>query len=144
MFGWFRKGSLLGSELTQWQFDCFGWLLRHTGGVEALRQLPLVQPTPRFFPDRGLQGHALAEAIFARVRGYAGMADWPCELVMQEADPNPKVAPTLWVKNSPSSPAGTFRSVDGGALITYPPDRLGDAMSLVATFALEFAHYRTA
>lgn len=144
MFGWFRKGSLLGSELTQWQFDCFGWLLRHTGGVDALRQLPLVQPTARFFPDRGLQGHALAETIFARVRGYAGMADWPCELVMQEADPNPKVAPTLLVKNSPSSPAGTFRSVDGGALITYHPDRLGDAMSLVATFAHELAHYRTA
>nr|WP_199048044.1 hypothetical protein [Dyella sp. ASV24] len=144
MFGWFRKGTLLGSELTHWQFDCFGWLLQHTGGLDALRQRPLVLPTPRFFPDRGLQGHAMAEAIFARVRDYAGMADWPCVLQAQEADPNPVVAPALLVKNSPSSPAGTFRATDEGALITYHPDRVRDPMSLVATFAHELAHYRTA
>lgn len=143
MFGWFRKGPLLGSELTQWQFDCFAWLLRHTGGASALAQLPLVHPTPRFFPDRGLQGHAMAEAVFARVRGNAGMADWPCELQVQEADPNPVVAPALLVKNSPSSPSGTFRATEAGALITYHPDSVRDPMSLVATFAHELAHYRT-
>jgi len=48
------------------------------------------------------------------------------------------------VKDSPSSPAGTFRATENGALITYHPSRLGDAMSLVATFAHELAHYRTA
>lgn len=144
MLGWFRNGTLLGSELTQWQFECFGWLLRHAGGMDALVQRPLVQPSPRFFPDRGLQGHAMAEAIFARVRGYAGMADWPCELQVQEADPNPVVAPTLLVKNSPSSPAGTFRATENGAVITYHPDQVHDPMSLVATFAHELAHYRTA
>ncbi|MDR3447016.1 MULTISPECIES: hypothetical protein [unclassified Dyella] len=144
MFGWFRKGTLLGSELTHWQFDCFGWLLRHTGGLDALRQRPLVQPTPQFFPERGLQGHAMAEAIFARVREYAGMADWPCVLQAQEADPNPVVAPALLVKGSPSSPAGTFRATEDGALITYHPNRVRDPMSLVATFAHELAHYRTA
>jgi hypothetical protein len=144
MLGWFRRGTLLGSELTQWQFDCFGWLLRHTGGMDALKARPLVQPTPRFFPDRGMHGHAMAEAMFARVRGYAGMADWPCELRMQEDDPNPLVSTALLVKNSPSSPAGTFRATDEGALITYHPQRLSDPMSLVATFAHELAHYRTA
>ena len=85
----------------------------------------------------------MAEAVFARVRGYAGMAEWPCELQVQEADPNPVVAPTLLVKNSPSSPAGTFRATESGALITYHPDRVDDPMSLVATFAHELAHYRT-
>ena len=144
MFGWFRKGTLLGGELSQWQFDCFGWLLRHCGGMDALRQRPLVQPTPRFFPERGLTGQAMAEALFARVRDYAGMADWPCELHVQEADPNPLVAPTLLVQNSPSSPAGTFRATEGGAIITYRLDRAHDPMSLVATFAHELAHYRTA
>jgi len=144
MLGWFRRDALLECELAQWQFDCFGWLLRHTGGFDALRRRPLVQPTPRFFPERGLQGHALAEAVFARVRGYAGMADWPCELQVQVADPNPVVAPALLVKNSPLSPAGTFRATEGGALITYHPNRMGDPMSLVATFAHELAHYRTA
>lgn len=35
MFGLFRKGPLFDLELTQWQFDCFEWLLQHTGGIEA-------------------------------------------------------------------------------------------------------------
>ena len=85
----------------------------------------------------------MAEAVFARVRGYAGMAEWPCELQVQEADPNPVVAPTLLVKNSPSAPAGTFRDTESGTRITYHPDRVNDPMSLVATFAHELAHYRT-
>jgi len=103
-----------------------------------------VQPTPAFFPDRGLQGHAMAEAMFARVREYAGMAGWPCELRMQEDDPNPLVSTALLVQNAPSSPAGTFRATNAGALITYHPKRLSDPMSLVATFAHELAHYQTA
>ncbi|SFS09050.1 hypothetical protein SAMN05216570_2505 [Dyella sp. OK004] len=144
MFGWFRKGTLLGSELTEWQFECFDWLLRHTGGIQALKQRSLVLPTPQAFPDRGLKGHAFAEAIFARVKQYAGMEGWPCELQAQEEDPNQLVAPALLVKGSPSSPAGTFRATKSGALITYHPRQLGDPMSLVATFAHELAHYRTA
>lgn len=144
MFGWFRKRTLLGSELTEWQFECFDWLLRHTGGIQALKQRSLILPTPQAFPDRGLKGQAFAEAIFARVKQYAGMGDWPCELQAQEEDPDPLVAPALLVKGSPSSPAGTFRATESGALITYHPRQLSDPMSLVATFAHELAHYRTA
>ncbi len=143
MLGWFRRKSLLGDELSAWQFDCCQWLLRHTGGFPALRESPMVQPTPRFFPDRGLRGTAMADAIFARVKGYAGMGTWPCELHMQEDDPDAKVGPTLLVQNTPHSPAGTFRKTDAGALITYHPRQLDDPMSLVATFAHELAHYLT-
>jgi hypothetical protein len=144
MFGLFSKGSLLGEELTQWQFDCFGWLLRHTGGFEAFKRRQPIQPTPKFFPSRGLRGHALAEHIFFQVKQHADMADWPCVLQVQEHDPNPLVAPALLIQGNPSSPAGTFRATDEGALITYHPRNLTDPMSPVATFAHELAHYRTA
>jgi hypothetical protein len=140
----FRRGSLLGEELTAWQFDCFAWLLRHTGGLSALRQHRLIQPTTQHFPQRGVVGHALAAALFAQVMTYAGMSGWPCTLEMQEGDPDALVAPTLLVKGAPSSPAGTFRRGDDGVVVTYNPASLSDPMSLVATFAHELAHYRTA
>lgn len=145
MFGLFRKGPLLDAELTQWQFDCFEWLLQHTGGIEAFKQRRMILPTPRFFPHDGSSEHAFAEMIFNQVRAYAGMADWPCMLQCQEADPNTMVSPHAFVQGAPSSPAGTFRALsEGGALITYSPKQLRDPMSLVATFAHELAHYRTA
>lgn len=144
MFGLFRRGTLLGDELTEWQFDVFAWLLRHTGGFEALRQRRVIQPTPAFFPQRAERGPAFAEAIFGQVRRHAGMDDRACTLQAQEEDPNPLVAPTLLIQGTPQSPAGTFRRTDEGALITYHPRKASEPMSLVATFAHELAHYRTA
>jgi hypothetical protein len=145
MFGLFRKGPLLDAELTQWQFGCFEWLLQHTGGMAAFKQRRLILPTPQFFPHDGSRGHAFAEMIFNQVKAHAGMADWPCTLQCQEADPNTMVSPQAFVKGAPSSPSGTFRALkEGGALITYNPEQLRNPMALVATFAHELAHYRTA
>lgn len=145
MFGWFLKGTLLDAEQTAWQFDCHEWLLRHTGGLEALRGRRLILPTREFFPQRGGNDPAFAEAIFQQVKVHAGMADWPCELRPQEADPNPMVSPHAFVQGAPQSPAGTYRALgEESALITYHPDQLANPLSLVATFAHELAHYRTA
>ena len=145
MFGWFRKEALLDAELTAWQFDCFDWLVRHTGGLEALRSRRLILPTREFFPQRGKHDAAFAEAVFAQVKVHAGMADWPCALQLQEGDPDPRVSTYAFVQGAPQSPAGTYRALgDEGALITYHPDQLADPAALVATFAHELAHYRTA
>jgi hypothetical protein len=144
MFGWFRKGTLLDAELTAWQFASFDWLLRHTGGPAALGSRRLILPTPEFFPQRGRHDPAFAEAIFQQVKIHAGMADWPCELRMQEADPDPMVSAQAFVQGAPQSPAGTFRSLgEHGALITCHPSQLANPASLVATFAHELAHYLT-
>jgi hypothetical protein len=143
MFGLFRKGTLLDAELTDWQFGCFEWLLQQTGGMEAFRQRRMILPTPQFFPHDGSRGQAFAEMLFQQVKAHVGMTDWPCQLLCQEEDPDPKVAQYAYVKDAPSSPAGTFRSLkEDGALITYNPAQLRDPMALVATFAHELAHYR--
>ena len=145
MFGRFRKKALLDAELTAWQFDCFEWLLRHTGGLEVLRSRRLILPTREFFPQRGGNDTAFAEAMFQQVKLHAGMAEWPCELQLQEDDPNPMVSPHAFVQGAPQSPAGTYRALgEQGALITYHPSQLAEPLALVATFAHELAHYRTA
>ncbi|WP_266157468.1 hypothetical protein [Dyella silvatica] len=144
MFGLFRKGSLLGEELTQWQFDCFAWLLRHSGGFAAFQQRQLIQPTAQCFARQGAQGHAFAEVIFTQVKQHAGMAAWPCSLQVQEDDPNLLVGRALLIQGVPATPGGTFHAGEDGVVITYHPRNVSDGMVLIATFAHELAHYRTA
>jgi hypothetical protein len=71
MFGLFRRGPLLDTELAQWQFDCFEWLFQHTGGIEVFKQRRLILPTPQFFPHNGSRGHAFAEMILSDCRVWA-------------------------------------------------------------------------
>lgn len=145
MWGRWSRDALLDAELTHWQFEVFGWLLRHMGGITALRARRLILPTREFFPQRGGRDHAFALALFEQTRIHAGMADWACELQPHESGPDPKVSAQAFVKDAPQSPAGTFRTrEDGTVLITYDPGQLANPMSLVATFAHELAHYRTA
>jgi hypothetical protein len=143
LFGILKRRPLLDSSVVDWQFDCFAWLLRHSGGFHEFRKTRLIQPTDRFFPQRGLRGHELAEAIFRQVQEHARMGHWPCHLKAQERDPDSIVAPTVVVRGAPSSAAGTFSSSDKAAVVTYNPAGLADPMALVATFAHELAHYLT-
>ncbi len=143
VFGFFKRAPLIESEAMNWQFDCFEWLFKNTGGFKVFSETVLVQPTNQFFPQHGITGQKLAEALFVQVKEYAGMSNWPCKLEVQDEDPNPVVAPTLVVQGAPSSPAGTFSAAEEGVVITYNPGSISDPMSLIATFAHELAHYLT-
>ncbi|MBM7123961.1 hypothetical protein ISP19_01095 [Dyella flava] len=146
MFGWFRNERLLDPDLAEWQLGCFEWLLKHTGGMEAYRRRKLILPTREFFPSNELRGHDLAERIFEQVKVWAGMEAWPCQLEQQSESQKTLIASKhLLLPPSDHSPAGTFRALkEGGAIISYHPRNLQNPMSLVATFAHELAHYRTA
>jgi hypothetical protein len=130
--------------MAQWQFDTFEWLLRQAGGLERLGRTPLVLPNDEFFPDKGLRGAQGVRVLFDRVRGHAGMSDWPCRLEAQEPDPELRVGDHVRVEHSHQAPAGTFSrhgSRHSAPVITYDPQTAGDPMALVATFAHELAHY---
>ena len=143
MFGFFKRTPLIEPAVMDWQFDCFEWLLKNTGGFKVFSETVLVQPSSQFFPQHGMTGPELAEALFLQVKEYAGMSDWPCKLEAQDEDPNPVVAPTLVVQDAPSAPAGTFSAMAEGVVITYNPGSISDPMSLIATFAHELSHYLT-
>ncbi len=135
------KRRFLDPEVEDWHIECWAWLMRHFGGVEALRRRPLVLPTSAFFPRPVGEGHAVAEVIFTRVKDLIGMSDWPCRL-LELAPTNVQVGEFLVVQpESGRRTAGTFHSEGGEITITYDPDLLRQPYNLIATFAHELAHY---
>ncbi|GMR06926.1 MAG: hypothetical protein BMS9Abin25_1565 [Gammaproteobacteria bacterium] len=147
VFGIFTRKSLLGPETTQWLWATFAWALKNFGTNHFYEDAILVTPTHEHFPDRANNPDDGANKTFERVKQFAGMGNWRCELEPQENDVNNVVAPTLVVQGVPKNPAGTF-SVDTYGdgktekfVITYNPDQLQYPEALVATFAHELAHY---
>lgn len=146
MFGLFKTKPLLESDQVDWQFQCFKWLLRNTGGMRVFHEEKnLIKPTEEFFPHGGNTQAELVESIFRQVKQHSGMSDWPCRLQAQKADPSVIVAPTVVLQGAPSSPLGSFAcdSEKEEITITYNPASVSNPMSLISTFAHELAHYLT-
>lgn len=146
MFGLFRTKPLLDEVTTQWLFDSYAWALRNFGSDIFYEDTILVTPSNRHFPDKLDDVDEMAAKVFERVKQYAGLQHWACELVAQEPDVNPIVMPTVILRGAPRGPAGTFsvskeEETMAKVVITYNPDQVGDPGPLVATFAHELAHY---
>ena len=123
---------LVSADEEDWQFACFEWFLRNTGGFGRFRHSVAVLPTDAFFPQKGLRAPALQIAIFEQIKAHAGMREWPCDVAIQEPDPGPQGAP---------SAAGTFRRAGAKGLITYDPALSSDPLAFVAVMAHELAHF---
>jgi hypothetical protein len=117
-----RPKSFLDAPRREWQFDAFAWLLRGCGGYPKFLDTTLVLPIEEHFPDRDMNGHAAAAAVFRRARDHAGMADWPCV-----------------VEPEPSEPAQT--PVPGRMRVIHYPRTERAPEALVAHFAHELARY---
>ncbi|MDJ0941924.1 MAG: hypothetical protein QNJ30_00540 [Kiloniellales bacterium] len=138
---WNRAKSPIDEETEDWLIECWSWLLANLIGLEQLRELPLVLPTPEFFPPSDAVGHDRADHVFRSVAAWSWTQDWPFVLVPQEEGFNPVLGPMAVVQNVESEPAGTFFLGPGEPMrITYDPALLDRPMSLVATFIHEIAH----
>ena len=136
------RKTFLAPEDEAWHVDTWAWLVEHLGGLEPVREAPLVLPTTAFFPSTGTQGHARATEVFRVVQALAGLEDWPCELAAQPKRPAARVDELLVVRSAGDPlPLGTFGPDGNTAVVTYDPDLLEDPAGLVATFAHELAHY---
>lgn len=65
-------------------------------------------PTNAHFPNEVQSEKQVVRETFKTVQKYCGLESWPCRLEAQEADANPKIAPTVNIQNSPINPLGTF------------------------------------
>lgn len=138
------EDGVVDGEASQWILKAFAWALEQFGTDEFYERTVLVTPTREHFPDPVPRDGDLATVLFARVKRYAGMEDWACQLVAQEEDVEPCIAPTIVMEDAPAGPAGTFSvetEDEPQVVITYNPKQLQDPRSLIATYAHELAHY---
>ena len=144
MLAFFRAKRLLSEEDELFQIETYKWLLKYFGGDDFYVDTKLVLPTRDHFPDEFDSADNAAVKTFLAVKRFAGMEEWPCQLVRQEPDSPVSVAPTLIVQNSPRSPLGTFSAEEKEKItITYNPEIVCNPVQLVSTFAHELAHYLT-
>ena len=141
---WFRTTPrlFLEPELEAWHLAAWGWLLANFGGIESLRQRPLVTPTRTFFTPTETTGHDRIAHVFAEVKQHAGLGDWHCALVAQPAQPGLRVGELVALQRQTHAPAGTFGLDGNEPLITYDPALESDPLKLVAVLAHELAHLR--
>lgn len=137
----FRSRSGLEADDEEWQLETWAWLLRSLGGLEDLRDSPLVVPTRECFPPTDAQGHERAQAVFDAVKSLARMQDWNCNLIAQPDRGDGRLGPVTALKRTKSSALGTFSTDGNSVVISYEPQLVKDPWGLVATLAHELAHY---
>ena len=136
-----RTSSPLDADDEEWQLECWAWLLRHFGGVDALRKRSLILPTSAFFSRPDGNGHAIAAHYFAQVARYFEVDPTRFDLVAQDHSIDPVFGPLQVLKGAPQDPAGTFSMSPSGTMkITYNPAIVQKPMKLIATFAHEICH----
>jgi hypothetical protein len=144
MLGLFKSKPLLSDDDKAFQLETFKWLLKHFGGDDFYKITQLVLPTREHFPLSLENPDDVAAKTFKMVKAHAGLNTWPCELVKQEEDVDPVVAPTMTIQNVPSTPLGTFALEHNSKIvISYNPAITNNPIQLVATFAHELGHYLT-
>lgn len=139
----FRSRSPLTSDDEEWQLETWAWLLKELGGLDDLRAMPLVTPTPAYFQATDATGHARATHVFETVKTLMGLEEWQCRLAPQHERPDVKVSDVAYLTVVPGteSPLGTFGADGNEILITYDPGLVADPVGLVATLAHELSHY---
>lgn len=142
MFGLFAPAPPVDADEFAWLIACFSWLYRQLDDCDPAKLIGVLGTATVFEGvDGTLTGHALAEALFARVKNLCGMANWPCELVQGEARLPTSIQPGFALKHDRQPPLGLFKIGEGHVTIAYNPDLLATPHRLVATFAHELAHY---
>lgn len=140
----FRKKSVLSEPDRIFQTQTFIWLLNNFDKQEFYKNTRLVLPNKQFFPDESSGSDELVALTFRKVKEYAGMPDWPCELIKFDEDIKPYISESLILENTPKNPHGSIL-INGrdGATIKYNPALINNPTKLVATFAHELSHYLT-
>lgn len=77
----FQKKPVLDDEAAEWLFQGFSWVMRNFGSDVFFQQTVLVEPSNRHFPGQENSEHTMAALILERVKGFAGVEHWPCQLV---------------------------------------------------------------
>jgi hypothetical protein len=130
VFDWLRPTPPVGPEDKEWLERRMDWLTREFG-AERLLEVPVVLPTPDFFPDPYDGSRRAAARVFRRVCRYM---DVDPEGVSLRFFRDRKPAPELGLAHQGA--AGLYE----GAVIRVEEATLQDPLALIGTMAHELAH----
>ncbi len=143
MFGWFGEQDLVSEAESDWLFDAFAWSLRNFDAQVFFQESRLVVPSNEHFPGREDSVQGMAQLIFDHVKGYAGMAHWPFELV--DGSTCAIGAPVPVQIQGPLRAVGGLAAVPAtagsGLPVAYDPQLLGNPEALIASYAHTLAHH---
>jgi hypothetical protein len=143
MLGLFRSKPVLDEDSTEWLFNAYAWALRNFGSKVFHQDTILVTPTDQHFPDKSFDTPEERIAVaFGRVRDYAGMQGWPCELTAITADMDPAPQPGI-SSVTPRGPQGAvfIHAEKQSISIAFDPGMVGKPLVLIAIFAQQLAYH---
>lgn len=143
MFGLFRSKPVLDENSTEWLFHAYAWALGNFGSKIFHQDTILVTPTNRHFPDKSFDTQEeKISAAFGRVRDYAGMQGWPCELTALTPDMEPPPPPNI-SSVTPRGPQGTvlIHEDSQSIPIAFDPGLVRKPLVLIAAFAQQLAYH---
>ena len=143
VFGLFKKQPILDEEIILWLFDTYEWALNNFDAGVFFNESILVKPTNEYFAGEENSAGGMANLIFGRVKEYAGVSHWPCQLVDEEALTSIS-RPQIRIEGPMRGEKAISQSVVAGHgqfIVTYSQYHLSDPEVLIATYAHTLAYY---
>ncbi len=143
VFGLFNKQAVIDPSSSEWIFKAYDWALQNFDADLFYSQTVLVRPTNEFFPGTVNSVHGMAESIFERVKGYAGISHWPT-LVQDQSKCQLIESQQVQIQGALRGPDGiTDESVADSQrlVIPYNPQQINNPEGMIATYAHILSHH---
>ncbi len=143
VFTLFSKQPVIDPSSSEWIFNAYGWALQNFDADLFYTDTVLVCPTDKFFPERVNSVHAMAESMFERVKGYAGISHWST-LVQDQNMCRQIESQRVLIKGALRGPEGIKdESVEDSEklVIPYNPQQINNPEGMIATYAHILAHH---
>lgn len=147
LFDLFKSKPALDEQSVQWLIDVYAWALENFDAELFFQETQLVLPSNDFFPGRATSPDEMAEIIFTRVKHYAHLSHWPCQLLEQhqcQLNYKPQLVLEGPIRLSHQA-AEQQAPVDLGGIqplvIQYDARQVRNPEAIIANFAHTLAHY---
>jgi len=143
VFSLFKSKPLLDETTVHWLFDCYAWALTQFDAQVFRDETLLVLPNDRFFPGRVGSVEGMANLIFDRVKGYAGVAHWPTRLVDGRQCSAEQPAQRLMSGALRGSHGVMPEAVEESQRLVVPYDAalVNNPEAMIASLSHQLAHY---
>jgi len=142
MLSLFQRKPLFDEDTTQWLWESYAWALKHFNREQFFSHAILVTPSKAHFPDQAENHIELANQILLRVKHYAGMENWPTQLIVRYDEDQPLLpSPSISTQGQLRGDNNNIQiDGEGNSLpIYYQPDQAPEPNVLIAMMAQSLA-----